>query len=139
MVWGRKQGNAQSTTSEIENILGASSHVRGDLKSDRGFRIDGTIEGSVESKGPVVIGESGHVQGNISATDVIVVGRVDGNVTATGHLDIGTTGRVVGDVAARSMRIETGGVLQGMSSMGDGAAQSEEEPSSPQPEAPVPN
>ena len=139
MAWGRKESSGHASTSEIENILGASTHVRGDLKSDRGFRIDGTVEGNVDSKGPVVIGESGHVQGNISATDVIVVGKVEGNVTATGHIDVGVAGSVVGDVAARSMRIETGGVFRGMSSMGDSPAKSEEDPSPAEAEAPAPN
>jgi cytoskeletal protein CcmA (bactofilin family) len=123
MVWGRKSGSDRASTEEIENILGATSTVRGDLKATRGFRIDGKIEGNVEAGGPVVIGEAGHVRGNVIGTDVIIVGRVDGNITASGHLDIGATGKVVGDVAAKSMRIETGGVFRGTSFMGASEAE----------------
>jgi len=147
MAWGRKQGNEQAAAGEIENILGAASEVRGDLKGDRGFRIDGKVAGNIESGGPVVIGETGHVRGNVQGTDVIVVGKVDGNVTASGHLDVGPKGRVVGDVTARSMRIESGGVFRGTSAMGgSGEADESEDSDSPEEEpapaavaAPAPN
>jgi cytoskeletal protein CcmA (bactofilin family) len=121
MAWGNKKTGStqQHSSEEIGNILEASSLVRGDLKSDRGFRIDGKIEGSVESAGAIVIGESGVVTGDVRGTDVIVVGRVDGNIRASGHLDIRSTGKVIGDVKAASFRIETGGVFLGTSRMGE--------------------
>jgi cytoskeletal protein CcmA (bactofilin family) len=123
MAWGNSNKKSspqqQHSTEEIANILEASTVVKGDLKSDRGFRIDGTIEGSVESKGAIVIGESGAVDGDVRGGDVIVVGRVDGNINARGHLDIRSSGKVVGDVKAASFRIETGGVFLGTSRMGE--------------------
>jgi cytoskeletal protein CcmA (bactofilin family) len=122
MVWGRKNANERGSADELENVLGATSAVRGDLKAERGFRIDGKIDGNVESEGAIVIGETGQVHGNVVGTDVVVVGRVEGNITASGHLDIGAKGKVVGDVTAKSMRIETGGVFRGTSFMGEGDA-----------------
>ena len=119
MAWGnKKNGNGQHGAEEIANVLEASTVVKGNLKSDRGFRIDGKIEGSVESSSAIVIGKGGAVTGDVRGTDIIVVGRVDGNVHASGHLDIRATGRVIGDVAASSFRIETGGVFRGTSCMG---------------------
>jgi cytoskeletal protein CcmA (bactofilin family) len=128
MVWGRKNGSEHAAADEVENVLGPSSSVRGDLKAERGFRIDGKIDGNVASGGAIVIGETGHVRGNVEGTDVVVVGRVDGNVTASGHLDIGAKGKVIGDVSAKSMRIETGGVFRGTSLMGEGEASDVETP-----------
>ncbi len=120
MGWGQKNNQAKAAAAgEIENILGVTSVVRGDLKAERGFRVDGKVEGNVESTGPVIIGETGSVRGDVRGTDVIVVGKVQGNVTASGHLDIGAKGRVLGDVNAKSIRIETGGTFRGKSSMGD--------------------
>jgi cytoskeletal protein CcmA (bactofilin family) len=126
MVWGKKNGttdrtdrNDHSGAEELENVLGPSSSVRGDLKAEGGFRIDGKVEGNVESAGPVIIGDAGQVRGNVQGTDVVVVGRVEGNITASRHLDIGAKGKVIGDVTAKSMRIETGGVFRGTSFMGE--------------------
>src|SRR6266567_7324408 len=119
MSWGKKNARA-SSTEEIGNILEASSVVRGDLRSERGFRIDGKIEGSIESSAAIIIGESGKVAGDVRGTDVIVGGRVEGNINASGHLDIRASGKVIGDVSAASFRIETGGVFLGTSHMGQG-------------------
>jgi cytoskeletal protein CcmA (bactofilin family) len=122
MAWRAKpESGGGATRDAIENVLGQSCIVRGDLASEGAFRIDGTIEGSVESKAAVVVGESGVVRGSVRGTDVVVAGTVIGDVTATGHLEILAKGRIEGDLAARSMRIETGGVFRGTSSMGDGS------------------
>jgi cytoskeletal protein CcmA (bactofilin family) len=119
MAWSQKKNGGARSTEEIGNILEVSSVVRGDLKSDRGFRIDGRIEGAVESAAAIVIGESGVVSGDVRGSDVIVVGRVEGNIHASGHLDIRASGKVIGDVTATSFRIETGGTFLGTSRMGE--------------------
>src|SRR5438270_13186754 len=125
MAWGTKKNGSSQSSAEIGNILEASSIVRGDLKSERGFRIDGKIEGSVESTAAIVIGETGVVAGDVRGSDVIVVGRVEGNIHASGHLDIRATGKVIGDVTAASFRIETGGTFLGTSRMGGQLEQEE--------------
>jgi cytoskeletal protein CcmA (bactofilin family) len=124
MAWGSKTEISSlppakpATRDAIENILGQSCVVRGDLTAEGAFRIDGTIEGSVESRGAVVVGESGVVRGGVRGTDVVIAGQVVGDVVATGHLEILAKGKVEGDIEAKSMRIETGGVFCGTSRMG---------------------
>jgi cytoskeletal protein CcmA (bactofilin family) len=115
MGWGSKKENAAHD--QIENVLGKSAVVHGDLKADGAFRIDGTVEGSVASKAAVFIGEGGVVRGDVSGSDVVIAGQVTGNVVCTGHLEIVATGRVEGDLDAQSVRIETGGVFRGTSRM----------------------
>jgi cytoskeletal protein CcmA (bactofilin family) len=115
MAWGSKKDGRASD--QIENVLGRSVVVHGDLKADGAFRIDGTVEGSVESKSAVYIGEKGVVHGDVRGADVVVAGKVTGNVSCTGHLEIVATGRIEGDLDARSVRIETGGVFRGTSHM----------------------
>jgi cytoskeletal protein CcmA (bactofilin family) len=117
MAW-RKRESEQLTSGEIENVLGKSVHVQGDLRADGAFRIDGTIDGAVESKAGVVIGQTGTVRGNVQGQDVVVAGTVCGNVTASGHLEILASGKIEGDIEAKSLRIATGGVFRGTSRMG---------------------
>jgi len=117
MSW-RGQKETNPTVDKIENVIGRSCTVHGDLVADGAFRVDGTIEGSVESKASVVVGESGTVKGDIRAVEVLVAGKIHGNVTCTGHLDIMSTGTIEGDIDAKSLRVETGGVFAGTSRMG---------------------
>jgi cytoskeletal protein CcmA (bactofilin family) len=122
MAWGSKREPSALAANQIENVLGKSLHVHGDLKAQGAFRIDGTVDGAVTSAGAVIIGEGGVVNGDVTGTDIVVAGQVHGNVTATGHLDIVASGRVEGDIDAKSFRIETGGVFRGTSRMGGQAA-----------------
>ena len=68
--------------------------------------------------GALVIGESGVVRGGVRGTDIVIAGAVQGDVTCSGHLEILAKGKIEGDIAAKSMRIETGGVFCGNSRMG---------------------
>jgi cytoskeletal protein CcmA (bactofilin family) len=125
MAWRAKPETGGAATHDaIENVLGRSCTLRGDLSAEGAFRIDGTVEGSVESQGAIVLGESGVIRGGVRGTDVVVAGTVIGDVACSGHLEILAKGRIEGDISARSMRIETGGVFRGTSSMGDGAGAS---------------
>jgi cytoskeletal protein CcmA (bactofilin family) len=117
MGWRAKKDGGAASADQIENVLGRSLVVHGDLKADGAFRIDGTVEGSVVSKGAVFIGESGVVRGDVSGSDVVIAGQVTGNVACAGHLEIVATGRVEGDLDAQSVRIDTGGVFRGTSRM----------------------
>ncbi len=119
MGWRSKSDKHKTATrDEIENILARTSLCRGDLSADGAFRIDGWVEGSVESRSAVVIGESGAVRGNVRGTDVVVAGQVLGNVICSGHLEIMASGKIEGDIDAQSVRIETGGIFRGTSHMG---------------------
>jgi cytoskeletal protein CcmA (bactofilin family) len=120
MAWRSKAENGRAASNEpIENVLGPSLSIRGDLSADGGFRIDGTVEGNIESKAAIVVGESGVVRGDVRGTDIVVAGQIAGNIVCTGHLEILAKGRIEGDIDARSVRIETGGVFRGTSRMGD--------------------
>ena len=122
MAWRSKAENGRASSHEaIENVLGQSLVVRGDLSASGGFRIDGTVEGNVESKAAIVVGESGVVRGDLTGTDVVVAGQIMGRVTCSGHLEILAKGRIEGDIDAKSVRIETGGVFRGTSRMGEDA------------------
>ena len=118
MAWRAKPEGSATNRDAIENIIGRSCVIRGDLTADGAFRIDGTIEGSVESNSAVVVGESGIVRGSVRGTDIVIAGAVQGDVTCSGHLEILAKGKIEGDIAAKSMRIETGGVFCGNSRMG---------------------
>jgi cytoskeletal protein CcmA (bactofilin family) len=118
MGWRSKDESTRPDREAIENVLGRSAFVRGELSAEGAFRIDGTIEGTVASRAEIVIGESGVVRGDVIGSDVVVAGQIIGNVRCSGHLEILAKGKVEGDIAAQSVRIETGGVFRGTSFMG---------------------
>ena len=106
---------------ETETVLGSNVKISGNLTSDGDVRIDGTFEkGDVRVGGRLIIGETGSIQGNITARACVIQGRVTGNVSAEESVEIGSTGSVNGEIASGGrLVIEAGGVFIGKSVMSE--------------------
>ena len=63
------------------NIIGKDTSFVGDIKSEGDFRIDGKVKGTVKTKGRVVIGREGFVEGTIECTNADIEGRFSGNLS----------------------------------------------------------
>lgn len=97
----------------LDTVVGPSASLQGVLKADGNVRIDGTVQGRVETAGNVVIGPSARVVANITANSVQVWGHVQGNIRADGRLEILSTGRVFGDLCVAALMIDKGGLFRG--------------------------
>jgi cytoskeletal protein CcmA (bactofilin family) len=63
---------------KVETVIGANVTVKGEFVSQGSLRIDGVIEGSIDAKGNVIVGEGAKVVANINAHHVSVAGMVKG-------------------------------------------------------------
>ncbi|MBO8159668.1 polymer-forming cytoskeletal protein [Thermosyntropha sp.] len=111
------RGKKEAVYGDIDTFISDKMEVKGELNSKGSIRIDGRVEGKVEASGDVVLGEKGHIKGEIKAKNIIIAGRMDGNVHAGGRLEISPSGNVNGDVACSVLVVEEGGVLNGMAKM----------------------
>lgn len=102
---------------KIETIIGASTSFKGDLNSEGAIRIDGGYEGSVETKGDVIIGEKGKAKATINARHILVAGELKGDIKCFGKLEINCTGKLIGDIDVESIVIEEGAVFKGNCTM----------------------
>ena len=104
----RSTGSSRgSSSSPIESTIGPNTHVKGDIQSDGGLRVDGIVEGTVEVTGNLVVTESAKVRAEIKANNISVAGAVQGNITAT-RVEILDTGRVWGDLTVKSLLVNEG-------------------------------
>ena len=94
--------------------IGKSIVFKGDLSGDEDLQIDGQVEGGVQlANHELTIGETGRVQAQLYAKDVIVIGHVTGNITATERVEIQVNGVVEGDIHAPRLIVADGAVLNG--------------------------
>jgi len=114
-----------SGNGKILSVLSKGSTFKGNIVTEGGTRIDGSFEGSLVVKGPLVIGEHARIVADISADAVSVSGSVKGNITAK-KVDIMRTGRIYGDLITGAFTTEEGGFLRGQVRMTDGSAPEEE-------------
>jgi cytoskeletal protein CcmA (bactofilin family) len=101
----------------IENVIGPTATFIGELKCDGGVRIDGVFQGTLETMGNVIIGETAKVAADIVGRNISISGAVKGNINAMGRLEILSTGIVWGDIEVASFLIDEGGVFSGRSEM----------------------
>jgi len=101
----------------IENVIGPTATFVGELKCDGGVRIDGVFQGTLETMGNVIVGETAKVVADLVGRNISISGAVKGNITASGRLEILSTGLVWGDIQVASFLIDEGGVFSGKSQM----------------------
>jgi len=61
----------------------------------------------------VTVGRNGVVQSNISAREVVIMGKVTGNVECSDRVDIRSEGSLTGDVISQRISVEDGAMLRG--------------------------
>ena len=94
--------------------LGKSLVIKGEVTGSESLYIDGRVEGSITLPGNrVTVGRNGVVSANISAREIVVLGKVRGNMTASDRVDIRGEGSLTGDVVAQRISIEDGAYFKG--------------------------
>ncbi|CAN5712349.1 hypothetical protein BH24CHL8_BH24CHL8_03760 [soil metagenome] len=95
------------------SVLAAEDHFEGTLKTVRGIRILGTVEGSIESDSHVHIDEKARVTADVSAEEVVIGGQYSGNLVCRQRLEILPTGRVSGSIETVMLMLHEGGYVDG--------------------------
>lgn len=95
------------------NLISAGTHVKGDVESNSGIRIDGHLTGKMDVKGKVVIGASGQILGDIICQTLEVSGQITGNIHAADLVSLKTTARISGEIVTRKLAIDPGAVFSG--------------------------
>jgi len=94
--------------------IGKGLVIRGEITGTDSLVIDGRVEGTIHLEGNrVTVGRGGQAAANITAREVVVLGKVRGSIIATDRLDIRAEGGVVGDLAAPRISIEDGAFFKG--------------------------
>jgi cytoskeletal protein CcmA (bactofilin family) len=94
--------------------IGKGLIVRGEITGDDSLVIEGRAEGNIRLNGNrVTVGPEGFVAANITAREVVILGKVRGNVIATDRVDIRGEGSVIGDLTAPRISIEDGAFFKG--------------------------
>src|SRR5260370_25541875 len=69
--------------------IGRCVVIKGEVSGTESLYVDGRIEGTVNfAEHRVTIGRNGSVAANISAREVVILGKVQGNIQCSDRLDI---------------------------------------------------
>jgi cytoskeletal protein CcmA (bactofilin family) len=105
---------AATTPGGNPTYLDKGSRVNGKLNFDGPVRIDGEIEGEINSKDSVAIGEGAIVSANIKAVAIVVAGAISGELSARQRIEVYSSAKVLlGSLTAPEMVIGEGAVIEG--------------------------
>jgi cytoskeletal protein CcmA (bactofilin family) len=105
----------KTTSVPIEQAtIGRTLVIKGEISGAEALYVDGRIEGKISLPDHrVTVGRNGTVDANITAREVVVMGKVSGNIECSDRVDIRSEGSVTGDVSTVRIIVEDGAVLKG--------------------------
>lgn len=113
MFNNKKMAKSVDTDGVLRNHLAAGTKVTGDVETQGDIRIDGEIDGSVSSKGKLVVGNTGHISGTVHCTTANVSGTLEGDISVAEMLKVQATGKVSGNITYGKLNVEPGAELEG--------------------------
>jgi|TARA_B110000438_G_C15758266_1_gene626113 cytoskeletal protein CcmA (bactofilin family) len=100
------------------NMIGAGTVITGDIKSKGDIRVDGSLNGSIETEGKVVVGQGGVVEGDVVCKDADIAGVLKAKISVSQLLSLKSSAKLNGDIITNKLSIEPGASFTGSCSMG---------------------
>jgi cytoskeletal protein CcmA (bactofilin family) len=111
-------GNKTTTTvGTTHNSITIGTFIKGDIKAEEDFRIDGKIEGNIECSGKVIIGPQAEITGNINCNNADLMGKIKGNITVNETISLKSQVVFNGEILAKYVDIEAGAIFNGTCTM----------------------
>jgi cytoskeletal protein CcmA (bactofilin family) len=101
----------------IKSLIADGSQITGNIAFTDGLRVDGDVNGNIRAKDDMasilVISETAHVTGEITADHIIINGTVKGPVNARMMLELQPKARIEGDVHYAALEMHQGALITG--------------------------
>jgi len=124
-IMGKNQEN--TVTPNSINIIGSTTNIVGDIVSESDIRIDGNIKGTIQTKGRVVVGQSGIIIGKIICQNAEISGNVEGKINVSELLSLKSTSNINGEINTGKLAIEPSAIFTGTCKMGEFSMSHDEE------------
>ena len=99
------------------NIIGNGTSIVGNIVSQGDVRIDGRLQGNLNSQSKLVIGTTGEIVGEIKCKECEVAGTVKGKIFVEELLMLRATAVVEGEIKTTKLAIEPNALFTGTCQM----------------------
>ena len=118
MFTNKNESMVKNDFSPAINMIGSGTIITGDIQSKGDIRVDGTLKGSINTEGKVVLGANGTIEGDVICQDADISGTINAKITVSKLLSLKATARLNGDIVTSKLSIEPGATFTGSCSMG---------------------
>ena len=112
-----KGGNGKvdvSNSPDKLNRIVEGTLIKGDIKADSNFRIDGKLIGSLNTLGKLVIGSNGRIEGEVKCANADIEGEMIGDIVVDGLLNIKSSAKIHGTITTNQIGMEVGCEFSGV-------------------------
>lgn len=113
----KKTSNSPSEPGANQNRINEGTTIKGDIISKGFFRIDGQIDGNINTPSKVVLGKSGIITGTLTCENADIEGTFEGNLNVEKLLILRSSARIEGDVVVGKLSVEPGAIFNATCSM----------------------
>ncbi len=110
-------GKLNETDNQTINLISNGTDITGDIRSNGDIRVDGALTGSLTTKGKVVIGPTGKINGEIYCKNSEVSGTIEGKISIGQLLTLKASSKITGDIETFKLSIEPGAKFTGSCKM----------------------
>ena len=110
------------------NLVGSGTTIKGEIESKGDIRVDGKIIGSIRTKGKIVLGETGEIEGDLYCANADFSGKVEGRADVSELLSLKESAIFKGDIITNKLSIEPGAKFSGTCSMDQDIATTAQDP-----------
>ncbi|UAB81899.1 polymer-forming cytoskeletal protein [Marixanthomonas sp. SCSIO 43207] len=107
-MFSEKKDKTAHDPSGAQNRINEGTTLQGDIVSKGFFRIDGTINGNVNTPSKVVVGKTGLINGTLTCENADIEGKFEGSLDVTGTLSLKSTAVIEGEVVVGKLAVEPG-------------------------------
>lgn len=107
-------------------VIGADTHIKGEMQFQGGARILGRFEGRISAGGELQVAESAVCTAELEGARIVIDGQVHGNVRAREQLRLTAHARVHGDITAATLIVTEGATFIGHCKVGPEAVKANE-------------
>ena len=110
--------NTESVPDMGINRIVEGTSIEGEIRCESNIRIDGSFVGNLITKGRLVIGPAGRIEGTVTCQNAEIEGLVKGKLFVQQMLSLKGTAKVEGDIFTDKLAVEPGSSFTGACNMG---------------------
>ncbi len=123
-MFNNKKSNAAdnagslSSSSNINTLVDGTT-MEGTINTTNDLRIDGSVVGTINCTGKLIIGPSGRVEGEVICQNAVIEGSIKGELKVHEVLDVRESAIVTGEIVTSKLLVQNGATFNGNCDMGN--------------------
>lgn len=101
------------------NTIQNGTILKGEVESESNIRVDGRLEGTLITKGKLVVGETGVIVGDVKCENANIEGRIEGELIVNELLVLKQNATINGSIKTKKIVVEEGAVFNGSVKTGE--------------------